>query len=225
MWVKNDRINSQEGYSRGTWLRLNRTREWCDDNAPCLCLPVRVNDRTLTSSDGLVVPVPGLGVDRLADRTDDPQRAQVMRFYVLRAVTTQEANRRGRRIELRQLALLDHLPIPRRRRVNGGRFEYRCGGAVCQWAINDVTAEECEKKTRLIKKGETGVTPKTYECPVIQPTSARQAYLSSGWISKTYLCVRATPSRYPAVVCTTPLGFPVEPDVCKGFRSVPTSMY
>ena len=158
MWVKNDGINSHEGYSRRTWLRLDRTREWCDDNAPCLGLPVRVNDCTLTPSDGLVVPVPGLGIDRLADRTDDPQRAQVVGFYVLRAVTTQEANRRGRRIELRQLALLDHFPIPRRRRVNGGRFEYCSGGTVCQWAIDDVTAEECEKKKKLIKESETGVT-------------------------------------------------------------------
>lgn len=52
-----------------------------------------------------------------------------------------------------------------------------------------------------------------YECPVIQPTSAMQANLSSGWRSKTYFTVKAAPSRYPPVVCTTPLGLPVEPDV------------
>lgn len=52
-----------------------------------------------------------------------------------------------------------------------------------------------------------------YVCPVIQPTSAMQANLSLGCTSKTYFTVRAAQSRYPPVVCTTPLGFPVDPEV------------
>ena len=49
----------------------------------------------------------------------------------------------------------------------------------------------------------------------LQPMSAMQANLSSGCTSKTYLTVRAAPRRYPPVVCTTPLGLPVEPEVCR----------
>jgi hypothetical protein len=42
-----------------------------------------------------------------------------------------------------------------------------------------------------------------------------QANLSvSGWISNTYFIVRKAPRRYPAVEWTTPLGLPVDPDVC-----------
>lgn len=142
MRIKNDGINAQEGYSRRTRFSLDRTREWGDDNAPCLGLPERIDDGTLTPSDNLVVPVPCLGVNRLADRTDDAQRAQVVLLYVLRAETTQEADRRGRRIELRQLVFVDCLPVPRRRGVDGSRLEDRGGGTVCQWPINDITAEE-----------------------------------------------------------------------------------
>lgn len=149
MWIKNDGINAKEGYSRRTWFGLDRTRERGDDNASGLGLPERINDGALTPSDNLVVPVPGLGVNGLADRTEDPQRAQVVLFYVLRAETTQEADRRGRRIELCQLVLVDNLPVPRRRRVDGGRLEDRGGGTVYQWPINDITAEVCEK---IIKK-------------------------------------------------------------------------
>ena len=142
MRIKNDGINAQEGYSRRTRFSLDRTREGGDDNAPCLGLPERIDDGTLTPPDNLVVPVPCLGVNRLADRTDDAQRAQVVLLHVLRAETTQEADRRGRRIELRQLVFVDRLPVPRRRRVDGCRLEDRGGGTVCQGPINDITAEE-----------------------------------------------------------------------------------
>jgi hypothetical protein len=60
----------------------------------------RFHDGTLTPSDNLVIPVPGLGINRLADRTDDMERAQIILLYVLRAETTQEADHRGCRIDL-----------------------------------------------------------------------------------------------------------------------------
>jgi hypothetical protein len=46
---------------------------------------------------------------------------------------------------------------------------------------------------------------------VIQPTSAVQKYTSDSFRSKTYFIVIVAPRRYPALVCRTPLGFPVEP--------------
>jgi uncharacterized protein (DUF2062 family) len=49
--------------------------------------------------------------------------------------------------------------------------------------------------------------------PVIQPQSAVHQKTSLGWWSNTYLKVVAAPTMYPPVVCTTPLGMPVEPDV------------
>ena len=51
--------------------------------------------------------------------------------------------------------------------------------------------------------------------PVIHPTSAVHQYLSLDSYPKRYLKLRCAPSRYPPVVCMTPFGFPVEPDVYK----------
>ena len=51
-----------------------------------------------------------------------------------------------------------------------------------------------------------------YEWPVTQPTSAEhQNTSSSGLRSKTYFVVKATPARYPPVVCRMPFGLAVDP--------------
>ena len=52
-----------------------------------------------------------------------------------------------------------------------------------------------------------------YECPVTHPMSAVHQYTSSSRRSKIIRCVALTPVRYPPVVCTMPLGLPVEPEV------------
>ena len=54
---------------------------------------------------------------------------------------------------------------------------------------------------------------KIYECPVIHPTSAVHQYMSVSFVPKRYLKLTCAPSKYPAVVCNTPFGFPVEPEV------------
>ena len=69
--IEDDGIDPEEGHGRRSRFGFNRTREWRDDNAPRLGLPVRIDDRTLVPSDVLVVPGPGLGVDGLADTADD----------------------------------------------------------------------------------------------------------------------------------------------------------
>ena len=52
-----------------------------------------------------------------------------------------------------------------------------------------------------------------YECPVIHPTSATQAKMSPSSRPKACFVVMPVYSRYPAVVCATPFGLPVDPDV------------
>ena len=65
-----------------------------------------------------------------------------MRLYVMRAETTQETNRGGGGIELRQLVFLDHLPVAGGRRIDRGRLEDRGGNAIRQGTVNDVAGEE-----------------------------------------------------------------------------------
>ena len=74
--IENDGVNLEEGH--GSRSRVSRTREWGDDSAPRLGLPVRIDDRTLVPSDVLVVQTPGRGVDGLADAADDAQRSRAV---------------------------------------------------------------------------------------------------------------------------------------------------
>src|SRR5262249_28406651 len=54
-------------------LELGRARERRDQNATGLGLPPGVDDRAAAIADHAVVPLPGFGIDRLADRAEEPQ--------------------------------------------------------------------------------------------------------------------------------------------------------
>ena len=131
---------------------------------------------------------------------------------MVRAEPPQEADRGRRAVELREAVFLDGLPVARGRRVDGGRFEDGGGDAVEERPVDDVAKGAGRESASGQSQGQV---ERTYVCPVIQPMSAMQANLSSGCTSKTYLTVSAAPRRYPPVVCTTPLGLPVEPEVCR----------
>ena len=63
----------------------------------------------------LVVPTPGLRVDGLPHRPQHSQRAQVVLGDDIRPEAHQRSDGRGRRVKLRHLVPLDHIPVPERR--------------------------------------------------------------------------------------------------------------
>ena len=63
-----------------TGLGGRRTGQRADHDPARLGLPPRVDDRAASAPDVLLVPHPRLGVDRLADRPEEPQRRQVVTF-------------------------------------------------------------------------------------------------------------------------------------------------
>ena len=85
-------------------------RQRRDHDHPRLGLPPRVDDRAALAADVLVVPDPRLGVDRLADRPEQPQRRQVVLRRVLRAPLHVRADRGRRRVEDRHAVALDDRP-------------------------------------------------------------------------------------------------------------------
>ena len=86
---------------------------------PLLCdSPIRIDDCTLPSPDVLVIPVPGLRVDWLADGTEHAQRGEVVSFDVVVPQATEEADCGGRTVEVREFVLLHGLPVARRRGVD-----------------------------------------------------------------------------------------------------------
>lgn len=67
-----------------------------------------------------------------------------------------ESDGSGRRIELRDLVLIDTFPIARGGRVYGGGFENRGCYAVGEGAIDDISRSRCQDKK--LKKGKKGLT-------------------------------------------------------------------
>ena len=70
-----------------------------DHDHPRLGLPPRVDDRAALAADVLVVPDPRLGVDRLADRPEQPQLREVVLRRVLRAPLHVRPDRGRGRVE------------------------------------------------------------------------------------------------------------------------------
>mmetsp|Transcript_37253 Transcript_37253/g.99429 ORF Transcript_37253/g.99429 Transcript_37253/m.99429 type:complete len:338 (-) Transcript_37253:1076-2089(-) len=79
--------------------------------APSLRLPEGVDDGTPLVPDDVVVPAPSLRVDRLTHRSQDPQRGPVVLLDRLVTEAHERSDRGGRRVELRDLVPLDHVPI------------------------------------------------------------------------------------------------------------------
>ena len=87
----------------------------------------------------LIVPVPCLRVDRLANTTEYSQAAQIVLFDMVRTKTTQKTNGGGRRVELGDLIFIDGLPVTRRRGVNGSGFEDGSCHTIGKRSVNDVS--------------------------------------------------------------------------------------
>jgi len=58
---------------RTTAFAADGTREWRDDDGPGFSLPEGIDDRAFLDADVIVIPVPGLGVDRFANGTEDAE--------------------------------------------------------------------------------------------------------------------------------------------------------
>src|SRR5580700_6471212 len=102
--------NPWERKRRGAGLGGGYAGHWADHDSTGLGLPPGIDDRTSLAADHFAIPHPGLGIDRLTDRTEQAQTRQVMLFHPRVAPLDERANRGGRRVEDADLVLLDHLP-------------------------------------------------------------------------------------------------------------------
>ena len=95
LWIQNTRLDAEERHGGTARLGRDGTGEGSDDDRPGLRLPECVYDSTLGLSDVLVVPVPRLGVNGLANGPEDPQRGEVVVLDMLGAQTTEQADGGG----------------------------------------------------------------------------------------------------------------------------------
>src|SRR5690606_12413432 len=103
-----------------------------------LGLPPGIDDRAAALAHYAVVPEPGLGVDRLADRAEQAQRFPARALHRLLARADERADRRRRGVEDADLVLVDDLPEPGGVGVVGHALEHEGRGAVAERAVDDV---------------------------------------------------------------------------------------
>lgn len=143
--IQDRRLNSEEGYSGGSRLGLNRTREGRYHDGARLRLPESIHNRALTPSNVVVVPMPRLRVDGLSDGTEHTQCAEVMVLHVVFAETTKQTDSSWCRVELGELMLLHSLPVSGRCGVYWCRFEDGGGDAIGKRSVNDVATQVMTK--------------------------------------------------------------------------------
>ncbi len=114
------------------------SRQWRDHRRTRLGLPPGVDDREVARAEDVVVPAPCLGVDRFADRTEQPQAGQVVGVGDLAAQLHERPDQGRSGVIDCDTVFFDDLEMP----VLVGRI--RCalvedfGDAVGQWAVHAV---------------------------------------------------------------------------------------
>ena len=108
-----------------------------------MIMPVSVCHQVSTigqrfAADDLVIPHPGLGVDRLADRAQQTQARQVVLARPVVAPLDEGADGRRGRVEDVDAVLLDDLPEAVLARMVRRPLVHHGGGAVGQRAVDDV---------------------------------------------------------------------------------------
>lgn len=81
-----------------------------------------INNLCLLLTDCLKIPLPDLSRDRLTDRAENPEVLHLV-AHKLVAGALQQPQSCGRNVELRNLVLLDDVPVPREIGVGGRTFE------------------------------------------------------------------------------------------------------
>ena len=136
--VHQHRLDAEEGKRRRAGDQRRGARQRGDQDAARLRLPPGVDDRTLPVADHVVVPVPDLGVDRFADRTEDAKGAAVVGRDPLVAFARDRPQRGRGGVEEGHPQVVDDLPVAARVGVGRHRLEHDAGGAVRERAVDDV---------------------------------------------------------------------------------------
>src|SRR4029450_7676657 len=80
---------------RRAGFKLRQSRQRRDQWMTGLGLPPGVHNRTMSATDGFVIPDPGFRIDRLADGAKKSQALEIVLSWELRSPTHEGPNRRG----------------------------------------------------------------------------------------------------------------------------------
>ena len=132
------RGDTRQRRHRGTGLCRRHAGQRRDHDRAGLGLPPGVHDRSSVAAEGVPVPSPRLRVDRLADRTQQPQAGKIVGVGNLASPLHEHPDQRRRRVIDCDAVLFDDLEMP----VLVGRvrcaFVDHLGDAVGQRPVDDV---------------------------------------------------------------------------------------
>ena len=137
--IEQRRLDAEEWPRGRARFQIGDARQWRNQDAARLGLPPGVDDRAATVADHVVIPLPGFGVDRLTNRTQQAQRFARRLLDRVVAFAHERANRRRRRVADVDLVLVADFPEPRRRRIVGHAFEHDRDRAVGERPVDNVT--------------------------------------------------------------------------------------
>ncbi len=106
--------------------------------ATSLCLPVGIDKRAVSSTDLLIIPLPGRWIDRLADCSKNSQRAEIILVRLILSHFMQKPDQGWRCIELVDLILFYHLPASSCIRIGRHTLEHNSRGASSKRSIDDI---------------------------------------------------------------------------------------
>jgi hypothetical protein len=136
--VDNPRQHAEERAGGGAGLGRRDPGERGDHDGARFRLPPGVDDRAFLFADQGVIPHPGLGVDGLADGTEQAERIEAVAKDVIVAPAHEGADGGGGRVEDGQPVAVDHLPEAIGLRAGWGALVEEDGRAVREQAVDDV---------------------------------------------------------------------------------------
>jgi hypothetical protein len=131
--------DARKRLGRRAGLRGDDAWQRGNHNRARLGLPPSVHNRAASAADMLVVPHPRFGVNRLADRPQQAQAAQVVLVRVLLAPLHKRADGGRRSIEDRRAVLLHNRPESVAVGVVGRAFVHDAGRPVRQRSVHQIT--------------------------------------------------------------------------------------
>ena len=131
-------LHAGQGSGRRARLQVGRARQGGDQNPAGLGLPPGVDDGAAALADDLMIPAPGLRIDRLADAAQQAQGFARRRLHRPVALAHQGPQGRGGGVEDLDLMLVDHLPEAAVVRIVGHALEHQGGRAIGQRAIDAI---------------------------------------------------------------------------------------
>ena len=132
------RLYTEEGQSSHTGFDIDCAGQRCNQNSACFSLPPGVHNGAFATANQIIIPVPGFGVDRLADGTQSLQTGDVAFLHEIIAFFGNRANSSRSGVENVDFVFFYDLPEAAVCRIVGNAFKHDRCCSVAQRPVKNV---------------------------------------------------------------------------------------